>query len=1440
MRRRMIKGTGRLFAFMMAFFTAFSGTSACFPNTAEAAVSAADTDTGELKGMLSVGTVVKDDLKNDSTLKELLTKRDLLASGYAGDKRLSGISSSSGSLGRYGSSDMSAEWFSNVLYQGDILRSDSFDGFLTLYNGGANAAVIESGINEIDVQMIPLSDLEVSEKGRETDIKTWNTSSGFAYRFIQPQGRAGKKLELKSRNAVHTKLFVVGIQGGMLSKGIMYEKDHILDFPGYLSCIGGAEPNSANLASYLDYIRTFYAITGTGNGYLNSSAGQITGSGDQSSSGSSHRSGSSSDDDDDDDDDDPEEPGTDPKGRTIMIYLDGADLMESAVLNLYTMLVESAKGSIGEDNHIIILTGGSKEAWKRNDGKSLDDFLYDTNGVQQKGLAASIGTTNQLWELRDGRLTLLQDGFNDNGYMTQGANLAAFIKAVKDRYPDSSMYDLIMWDHGGGPEGGFGLDTRLQDSNAMSLVDMTNAIKDSGIKFDFILFDACLMSNAEVALALSPHTSYLVLSEQIFPGKGLNTGYINVISGLVKDNNVDTKKYSQNIIQATIDTYETVDGEDAILALIDSEKVRGGLAEALETFSSALMGVLKRNDHATLETILKIRKAYTYPEVRANDADTNDLIDVQGFCEALMDNYGGELKTKDPVLYAACEKLRKAAQESILYKQVSVNDERKSGSRDLAVGTEPQGISMYFPTFQKTVVPIGKTDGSTDQILNLISAYSSSESLDSYGKAIAAYGLWLKAGKILGYDTFWNDDAGKDEDAVKRGLYDSKGGWSVQELQDASGLTEEEINRILESQIRNRIRKEKISVQDIYDDEDVLIQKALKVSQIDPDLVDRVEIQMYICEKDSQGNIVKTKDGKDVWISMGRSNMYATDVEKERGADGRGTASATINKFDNKWLVLDGRVVSYYDTEIRSIDGVDYRMGVIPVAYWQQKRVGDETDSTLKAAIENNKVQVGVLEVRFRLGSDNNYESTGTIWDFRRVNDASLAMSGYTIAKNEIYELLAGFDNGKNADSLRSIGVIQSNGSNMQTVQFATVNALDIGYNIVDAYETRYSLEEAYFAKNDPRNLDDFYYELTAEEKETAVAVPFASQNTADQSGLDGSYSDRTVKSAGNTSPAVKTEPRAKVTGDNIGITAGAATVTDTAAKAAADTAAVPAKDSKPAAVSTAAAESKPAEEGKPAAGSTATAASGSEAASGDTAGSDAPADSNAEADSNAASDSNAAAAGSDTAAADSDATADSDAAAAESDEAAGSGTAAADNNTPADNDTPAGSDAASASDAAAAESDAAGSGTVAADNNTPADNVTPAGSDAASDSNAAAGSDAPAADSDAASGSAADAAAGSDAPAEGSVSAGSGESQPSSEGDGADSEDHEDAALPEEDSDPADNDGSDGAGSDDACSENENGEDDGDDSSEDDGSGDDDSDDDGDDDSEDDDENED
>ena len=110
--------------------------------------------------------------------------------------------------------------------------------------------------------------------------------------------------------------------------------------------------------------------------------------------------------------------------------------------------------------------------------------------------------------------------------------LSSFVNYCFDFFPADS-YSLILWDHGGGPVLGYGVDENYND--LLTLDELAEALGDSigahQTKLEWIGFDACLMSSLEVASVLAPYANYMVASQETEPGWGWNYSFLSELSG---------------------------------------------------------------------------------------------------------------------------------------------------------------------------------------------------------------------------------------------------------------------------------------------------------------------------------------------------------------------------------------------------------------------------------------------------------------------------------------------------------------------------------------------------------------------------------------------------------------------------------------------------------------------------------------------------------------------------------------------------------------------------------------------------------------------------------------------------------------------------------------------------------------------------------------------
>ena len=102
--------------------------------------------------------------------------------------------------------------------------------------------------------------------------------------------------------------------------------------------------------------------------------------------------------------------------------------------------------------------------------------------------------------------------------MADPETLADFISWGAKNYP-AEKYALVLWDHGDGSKTGLMID-ELFKGDVLYLDELSAALRDGGVHFEAVLFDACLMANLETAWAVHDSANWMIASEELVAGKG--------------------------------------------------------------------------------------------------------------------------------------------------------------------------------------------------------------------------------------------------------------------------------------------------------------------------------------------------------------------------------------------------------------------------------------------------------------------------------------------------------------------------------------------------------------------------------------------------------------------------------------------------------------------------------------------------------------------------------------------------------------------------------------------------------------------------------------------------------------------------------------------------------------------------------------------------------
>ena len=257
---------------------------------------------------------------------------------------------------------------------------------------------------------------------------------------------------------------------------------------------------------------------------------------------------------------------------TIMIYLCGTDL-ESKYKMASMDLQEMINADLSDKVNILAYTGGCKK-WQNS---------------------AVSSSTNQVWKITDKGMTCLQKDLGSRA-MTDPDNLSWFIRWCEENYP-ANRKALIFWDHGGGSVSGYGYDEKFVKEGSMDLAEINKALKDGGVKFDFIGFDACLMATTETALTLSQYADYLIASEETEPGIGWY--YTNWLTALSENTSMATIEIGKMIIDDFVDTCGSqCKGQPATLSIIDLAEAETTIPNALTMFSKDTVDLIKNEEYA--------------------------------------------------------------------------------------------------------------------------------------------------------------------------------------------------------------------------------------------------------------------------------------------------------------------------------------------------------------------------------------------------------------------------------------------------------------------------------------------------------------------------------------------------------------------------------------------------------------------------------------------------------------------------------------------------------------------------------------------------------------------------------------------------------------------------------------------------------------------------
>ena len=552
---------------------------------------------------------------------------------------------------------------------------------------------------------------------------------------------------------------------------------------------------------------------------------------------------------------------------TIMVYMCGTDL-ESRSGMATNDLAEMAKATIADNVNIIVFTGGCK-SWRNN---------IVSNRV------------NEIYQVKGGGLARLESNMGTKA-MTDPDNLVTFINYCKKNFP-ANRNNLIFWDHGGGSLSGYGYDEKNPGSGSMNLSQINSALKKTGMKFDFIGFDACLMATAETAQMLSSYADYLIASEETEPGIGWY--YTNWLTELSRDTSMPTLDIGQNIVDDFVsECAKSCRGQKTTLSVVD-------LAELGETLGDEFAGFFRDTTEMIKDGEYKTVSDARYNAREFAQSTAIDQIDLVHFAKNVGSQAGDDLA--DTLLSA------------VKYNRTSSNM------------TNAYGLSIYFP-YRK----VSKVDQAirTSDAIGLDEEYSSClrefASLELSGQAAGGgtqspygslFGTGSSSGGSYGGSSYGGSSYGG---SSYGGSYDSAEligqllqgmmGGSFGNLSGySSGNTDFFSGRSMpEEDTVNYLTDNRFDTGNLKWQENAAGKQVISLPEDQWDLIQGVDLNLYY--DDGEG-----------YVDLGLDNIYGWDEDGNLVAD-----------MDGSWLSINKQPVAYYhlDTTVDE-DGGYTIMGRVP------------------------------------------------------------------------------------------------------------------------------------------------------------------------------------------------------------------------------------------------------------------------------------------------------------------------------------------------------------------------------------------------------------------------------------------------------------------------------------------------------------------------------
>lgn len=270
---------------------------------------------------------------------------------------------------------------------------------------------------------------------------------------------------------------------------------------------------------------------------------------------------------------------------TIFVYGHGDHNLSPSLAN---DIRKMSQAELGRDVNVIVLADWNASA-EDSDGEKLYTSGSEWYRIRGGGLEPELLRTEPEQNL-------------DDGATLSDAIARAFLDYPADRY------GLVLWNHGGSWDGGYGGD--VQDGTqplpeGISVPNVAKAVRDgltaAGLsgdrRLELLAFDTCLMGGAEVAYAMKDLSKVYIASAEIDYGSGLN--YADTLTHIARNPDASALDLGRYEVKSWDDLHATAGADDALLRshiAIDTTKL-DAFASATAAFADAVSAAPEAAEH---------------------------------------------------------------------------------------------------------------------------------------------------------------------------------------------------------------------------------------------------------------------------------------------------------------------------------------------------------------------------------------------------------------------------------------------------------------------------------------------------------------------------------------------------------------------------------------------------------------------------------------------------------------------------------------------------------------------------------------------------------------------------------------------------------------------------------------------------------------------------